>query len=305
MLQDCIIATLRFFDLQDLALTLQELHDFLIRPAAEYHHLLNEHGDLTAVPENFPTGAVRIDEILSCLDQECAGLVEERYGLYFLPGRKALATKRLENYLYGLYREKRVKKYLPGVRHLPFVRGVALSGSQALGLPKASSDIDLFIITDPHFLWLTRTLVTAYFQVCGLRRHGTKIANRFCLNHYISGQKSITELKNLYTACEYLKLRPVAYPSVVAGFQRVNLPWIRAFFPNARTVDEESKPQSAWQKFLEKIFTNHFGAWLEQKLKSWQLPKIHQEKFIVVADDELSFHPDSKQQALLTRFLSL
>ena len=58
------------------------------------------------------------------------------------------------------------------------------------------------------------------------------------------------------------------------------------------------------QKVLEKLLSGSFGKWTEKTLKNWQLPKIRKEPFIVVEDDELSFHPDSKQKVLLEKFLN-
>jgi len=185
---------------------------------------------------------------------------------------------------------------------LPFVRGVALAGSQALGAQRADSDIDLLIIVDPEFLWLARTAVTAYFQILGKRRHGQKIADRFCLNHYLAGVKTIGELRNLYTACEYAKLLPLVYGSAIAEFQQKNSSWIAAFLPNFEPMMVGEDQQSSAQKFLERLLGGKFGRWLERRLKNWQLPKIRQEQFILVRDDELSFHPQSKQKELLTQF---
>lgn len=301
MLQQRILSTLKFFDLQDLPLTLVELHIFLLQDVAIIRNHVNNQGEVTRGNET--GGQVGLDELLQCLDSECQGLVACHKGFYFLPGRQDIVEKRLNNYLYGIGREKLVRRFGKMLRHIPFVRGAALAGSQALGQQKPTSDIDLFIITDSEFLWLARTLVTAYFQLIGLRRHGAKIANRFCLNHYIAAPKEVTEYKNLYTASEYIKLRPLAYAATVARFQYNNKSWIEFLYPNVQFEKLRLEEPSRLQQFLEKLFTNKFGYWLEQRLQKWQLPKIRTtEKFIVVKDDELSFHPQSKQQGLLEQF---
>jgi hypothetical protein len=106
----------------------------------------------------------------------------------------------------------------------------------------------------------------------------------------------------LYTAAEYLKLRPVAVEQGIAGFQNKNLWWMQLFFPNATLARVQPQKPAKSQRLLEQILNGRFGLWLEGKLKAWQLPKIRQEQFILVADDELSFHPDSKQQELLQKF---
>lgn len=302
MLKDRIISTLRFFDMQDYPLTLLELGKFLMADLDIVNANIDGNGELKSETSVHTEATVGIDGILKSLDTECRGVVDSFLGFYFLAGRKSIAEARWHNYFFGIKREKLIRRYVGGLRHLPFVRGVALAGSQALGQQKAASDVDLFIIIAPNFLWLGRTLVTAYFQILGKRRYGDKISNRFCLNHYLAGAKNITELRNLYTASEYLKLRPLVYSRAIWEFQNNNRKWLEVFFPESAQIEPVADKPSWRQVFFEKIFTNSFGAFLEKKLQAWQLPKIRQEKFIVVAGDELSFHPESKQQPLLARF---
>jgi predicted nucleotidyltransferase len=301
MLQNRIIFTIKFFDLQETPLTLIELHEYLFDAEENIRGKINNQWEVQG--ENGGSEKVSLDAVLRCLDQECKNEIGSDKGFYFLKGRHGLVAKRLDNYLFGIARERLINHYAWFFKYIPFVRGVALAGSQALGLQKQNSDIDLFIVTDPEFLWLTRTLVTGYLQITGKRRHGKLIANRFCLNHYIAAPKEVQEYKNAYTASEYIKLRPLAYASVIYRFQYHNKGWINQLFPNAEFLKVPEEKQLADQKLLEKLFTNRFGYWLERKLKNWQLPKIRtQEKFIVVKDDELSFHPQSKQQELLAEF---
>lgn len=300
MLKDRILSTLRFFDLQDYPLTLLELYKFLLRDVSDLKHQVNTEWEL--IDNNHSQEKTGINEILLCLNQECKDNIEQKNGFYSLKGRIEIIDRRLANYLYGIERERSIRWFAKGLRHIPFVRGVGLAGSQAMGLQKIDSDIDLLIIVHPKFLWLTRTLVTAYFQLLGKRRHGKNISNRFCLNHYLAGVKTINELKNLYTAWEYAKLRPLVYGQIISEFQQKNRSWIAAFLPNFEILVHDEVKTSSAQKILEKLLSGRFGQWLEIKLKNWQLPKIRQEEFILVREDELSFHPQSKQQSLLSKF---
>src|SRR5205085_4694244 len=117
------------------------------------------------------------------------GEVSQLLGFYSLPGRQGLIKERLRNYLHALPRERLISRYSGGFRHLPFIRGVALAGSQAMGDNKPGSDIDLLVVTDKRFMWTARVFITAYLQILGLRRYGNHIADRFCLNHYVAGPK--------------------------------------------------------------------------------------------------------------------
>ncbi len=300
MLEQRIISTLKFFDLQDCPLTLLELHKFLLANIETVRQSLDEKFELNQPSPASP--AVAVEAVLACLEGECAGEVMEYKGFYALAGRQELIQQRLNNYYYGFAREKLIKRFASGLRHLPFVRGVALAGSQALGLQKMGSDIDLLIITDQKFMGLVRLLVTCYFQILGLRRHSDKVANRFCLNHYIAVGKIIDQDKNLYSAAEYLKLRPLVYHEAVANFQKQNHGWTASLFPNA-SIESPSKDQpSRLQSLLERLLTNPFGLFLEKFSRMLQRRRITKSEFIVVSDDELSFHPNNRKQQLFKSF---
>ena len=302
MLKNRILETLRFFDLQDYPLTLLELQSFLLPEKEGYVGQLDVQHELQGEGFAKPEDRITASNILKCLDSELGGEMKCHRGFYCLRGRGEIVRQRLLNYLFGIFRERRIRRFGWGLKFIPFVRGVSLAGSQVMGQQKKESDIDLFIVTDNQRMWLARTLVTAYFQVLGLRRHGPKVANRFCLNHYVAGGKKISQHRNFYTALEYAKLRPLVYASGQAEFIKANQEWLGVFFPNWQPPKTEHEKSSRIQSGLEKIFSGKFGEWLEQRLKAWQLPKIKTEKYILVEDDELSFHPDSKQEAILSRF---
>ena len=302
MLKDRIIATIEFFDLQDYPLTLLEIGRFLMTEPSLLARALDNSWELTAEQNFIKSETVVLDRILQSLSTECSGAVGQRQGFYFLKGRGHIVEQRLHNYLYGIYREQRIATFTPFVRHLPFVRSIALLGSQAFGQQKATSDIDLLIITDPQFLGIGRALVTAYFQIFGLRRHGSHITDRFCLNHYIAGPRFLDQDRNLYTAAEYVKLRPLVYAQNSQIFLKKNSAWLHSFFPNAELALETGTEQSWVQKFLESLFNNSFGHWLENIIKTAQLRRIKQGEFIIASNLELSFHPHNRKLALFRKF---
>lgn len=302
MLKDRIIATLHFFDLQNIPLTLLEVHKFL----------LADHYDLaTYVDANFELKhdlvapsleQASVFEVLKCLEEECKNKIVSRFGYFALVGREDLIEKRLQGYRYGVRRERLIRKYTPFIRYLPFVDGVGLVGSQALGWHKPSSDIDMLVLVNAKFMWLARLFVTMYFQVLGLRRHGKYVANRFCLNHYVAREKYLQFDKNLYTASEYGKLRPLALTVVAQYFQAVNSKWIQYFFPNFNSRIVKVAPKIPPQNILEKLLDNQLGLWIERHLKALQYKRLNVGEFIVATDDELSFHPDNRKRELFQRF---
>ncbi len=304
MLKDRILLTIRFFDLQDIPLTLLEIHRFLIGDIQQINLSQDERWELYSdISEKSLAEFVSLAEVLICLNSECQGSLVSVYGYYSLPGREAISVERWKNYTFAIFRERRLKRFVPLLRHLPFLRGVALGGSQSVGQPKVGSDIDLFVIVEPGFLWLTRTCVSFYFQILGLRRHGKRVANRFCLNHYVAGAKAVGREKNLYKAMEYVRLRPLVYSQGISEFLNSNLGWIKIFMPNWET-EQRVEEQSWVQKFLEKLLNNFLGRSLDKFLGFFQKIKIRQDEFTFVLPDELSFHPHSQHRELLAKFFN-
>ena len=61
---------------------------------------------------------------------------------------------------------------------------IAVCNSATFFAADTDSDIDLFVVTAPRRMWLVRTLLTVFFHLCGVRRHGNKVAGRFCLSFF-------------------------------------------------------------------------------------------------------------------------
>jgi hypothetical protein len=108
---------------------------------------------------------------------------------------------------------------------------------------------------------------------------------------------------NWYTAFEYGKLRPIFGRVAISDFQTANATWIHVFFPNVQSVCATKESVHRIQLWVEILVSHTVGSWLESRLGSWQSKRIHKnEPHITVADDELSFHPASKQDAVLASF---
>ncbi len=304
MLAERIHSTLRFFDLQEFPLTAYEVQKYLIADLKTLQPKLDAQFELIE-SDSSQTSTIHFDTILTQLQiMTREGRIICKNGFYALPGHESIIAQRQINHLKGVKRERRIRKYAGFARHLPFVRSVVLLGSQAMGRQKKDSDIDLFVITDPDHIGIARTFLTVYFQVLGVRRHGNKIANRFCLNHYLASPRALVSDRNLFTAYEYIKHRPLVYGHVFFEFLNNN-PWVYSFFPNAKpTAKPTSIRTSGLQAFLEKLFNNKVGVWLEKKLLDTQLKRIKEGRFTISNQIELSFHPDNRKGELFKNFFS-
>lgn len=301
MLANRILATIRFFDLQNIPVTATEVHKYLVSDPINVKSKLDSNFELVEKLE-VVLPQVHFDTVLTqlhILSRE--GRIFQHNGFYTLIGLEQLVAERTKSYFVSLKRERLIRRFAKPARHIPFVRSIALLGSQALGQQKPGSDIDLFVITDPKFIGLARFFLTTYFQILGIRRHGVKVANRFCLNHYLAGSVSLEKDRNLYTAFEYLKFRSLIYPQNYYKFLQSN-DWIFAFFPNATLPKLKDEQRSSLQSFFEKLLNNKIGLWIESKVISAQLARIEQSEFTIHSKSELSFHPNNRKQKLFQSF---
>lgn len=300
-LAQSIYHTLAFFDAQDMALTLMEVKAYLVK---EKRFDLSRPSTIARGPLPTPGEGIKVVDIEQTIDSELKGLIDRQDGFYFLKGREELAVSRKERYKISLRRFRKTKKYLYFLRFIPYLRAVAISGSQALVNSSKASDIDLFVLTKKNRIWLARMLVSFYFQILGQRRHGGFVRSRFCLNHYLDADLSITADRNLYTAVEYASLVPVLGEKKLAEFWRRNQ-WLGEYLDMPvleRTNQFFGWQWSRWQKVFELLLDFSIGPFLNWLSGIYQKRRIKTQEHILVSDSELSFHPGSRGQRVLEKF---
>jgi hypothetical protein len=112
-----------------------------------------------------------------------SGIVTEKNGLYFLPGRESLIEKRREFFQLSEKKIKIAKRAAWLLHFIPSIKMIAVCNNFYY---RPQSDIDFFIITAPHRLWLTRFFATIILEIFCLRARGKKTADKVCLSFYLS-----------------------------------------------------------------------------------------------------------------------
>ncbi len=74
------------------------------------------------------------------------------------------------------------------LRMVPYVRLVGLNGSLATGTFHERSDIDFFIVVKQGHIFTAKILTTLLVHILGIRRHGSHVAGRVCLNRFANEQ---------------------------------------------------------------------------------------------------------------------
>lgn len=293
-----ILITVAYYDAMDFPMTSFEVWKYLTRLGTE------ESGD------GHPYSLEVVREALD--DSQLLRYLEQKNGFYFLSGREELVNRRLKRQIISHQKIRRLKKYAYWLKMMPFVRMIAITGRLALGEADYESDWDLLIVCESKRLFIARSAVTLMAEIMGRRRKGKKVADRLCLNAFLTADNLEINLKDMFSASEYFWARPIFGFSVFRQFQLEN-GWIQKYKPNF--IPENLPP-------IEMLKDGKFSHWirskgeklldwdyLENKLAVWQLgriekdPRTHQKGSAVWADRErLLFFPEPKSPKIYDAF---
>jgi len=202
---------------------------------------------------------------------------------------------------------------------IPFVRMVGVTGSLSLDNTRPESDLDLLVVVKSGRIWTARILMLMTVQLLGCRRkHWDREApDKICLNHIIVDDKLVMakEIRTLYTAVLYSHLRLLVGMDTYKKWWEENGQWIRKYLmmPEVEVLESRHavkrpiifKLKKGW---LEGILLEPIGDGLERYAEKVQRKLIDQHARgsqggrVVVSDEELAFHPDSKEDMVLNAF---
>lgn len=107
-------------------------------------------------------------------------------GFYFLKGQEKLIKIRRERYNYTQHKLKIAKRFSRLFSLFPSVRLVAVANLIGGYNLRLNSDIDLFIITKPGRIWLTRLFCAGLAKILHSRPTEDNKKNKICLSFYIT-----------------------------------------------------------------------------------------------------------------------
>ncbi len=293
-----ILTTLVYYDCLDFPLTAFEIHKNLIN--SDYY-------------EKKSVRKVSLHEVLHELGgQSLWRFVDGECGFYFLRGRRELIANRTKRTKLSFEKNRRLRRMVFWLRLVPFVRMVAVTGRLSMKNAQMKSDWDLLVVLRAGHIWTGRTLVTGLVQFLGKRRHGRKIQDRICLNHFITDESLEISLKDLYAANEYFFIRPLFGWKTFQKFQLKNR-WIAEIKPHYGPSEIEplgflddsfySKKIRSWgEKIFQSQKIENVLRRLEKK-KIMKNPKTHQKGAFIQANDEsLIFWPSLKGPEVFQKF---
>lgn len=307
-----ILATIAYYDVLDYPLTIFELWKYLISdpayaeaPAGRQHLANSEPSCAEASAGKQEKKKILLLDIINELEnEELKKRIETYRGHYFLSGRKNLVAQRLERNKVSEKKYKIVRRAVWFLRFAPFVRGIAVAGRLAMKNASNKSDLDLFIVLKRKYIFTGRFFVTLIAQLLGIRRHGNKIANRVCLNHFITDEFNVN-VKDIFSAHEYAFMVPIFQSEKFLEFYQKNS-WIGKYkinyLPDKSNlkVNKDSFISQKMRNFSEKCLS--FPA-TENFLQKIQTEKIAENSLtrkkgamIICSSDELAFWPNFENQ---------
>jgi hypothetical protein len=204
----------------------------------------------------------------------------------------------------------KVQKYQFLFESLPFVKQIAVCNSLAFGVVDNKSDIDLLVILEPKRFFTSRFIMTALFQVFGIRRHAKKIAGRFCLSFFIADNKLDLNRFNLeqHDYYFYFWTRKLVFlfnnPVTVEDFKTANQ--VESDF-----LIKFGFKKNKLAKFIESILNMGCFDYLEAFMQKWQLSRARQKNALLgnpegvfLEPGVLKFHVKDKRQELNKKFLT-
>jgi len=316
-LEEALLTTLSCFNALKIYPTSFELFSFLLKPRLTI-----------ACAER----DIAYADILDILEQfKSLDIIREEHGFYFFTflkdthkvfGAYRIATDSILDQKWRI-----VKKCIPLFRFLPFVEGVFVSGSLAVGTVRKNSDFDFLIVSRLNRLYTLRLFSVLLFGVFGMRKtkifpmslfelfenrkifgheYGVNMTkDNVCLNHYISTNSLAMKDRLVEGMFLYTRLVPIYVRGemLINHFFQAN-EWIRDYFFRSSfgervRYSERPRVVYSWNPIracLEFIFRGRMGDALEGYMYTWQKKRIPEEQNLFATPHELNLHPNLEKR---------
>jgi hypothetical protein len=177
-------------------------------------------------------------------------------------------------------------------RYIPTIMLVGITGGLAMNNANKNDDIDMFFITRPKTIWISRLLAILISNFFGLRRKRGEafVSDKICLNMFMTSEalRLATRDQDLFSAHEVLQMVPLwERNSMYTCFLRENS-WVHFFLPNAFSEKLQSDVNTIPFRLFWSVCVQLFEA-PARLVQFWHMrTHITTE---VVSDTLLRFHP--------------
>ncbi len=205
---------------------------------------------------------------------------------------------------FSIQKIKQARHSMLLISKLPLIYFLGLTGSVSANNAKKNDDIDFFVITAPHTLWIVRPILLCYLEIKSLRRRRTTSPkhqkNLICTNLWMD----LTSLQvpkkdqNIYTAHEVLQVYPlVDKKNSYQKFIKSNS-WTSQYLANAYfAINSKSVTKVPESTLWSLLFPFNLLLFIIQKALMY--PSSKGEK---VSYYQAFFHDQSFSQRILARY---
>lgn len=230
-----------------------------------------------------------LTQVISSLQEK--KLIQEREAHYFIYASEHILDRRKKGNAMAAAIMPKAIRYGKFIAKFPFVETVCISGGLSKNYFDEQGDVDFFIITKPHRLWLCRSILVGFKKIFLLNSR-----KYFCVNYFVDSNNLSIPDQNIFTATEIATLIPIHNNWGYHRFMQENN-WIAALLPNASITNVSPTSQSQTNIFKqagEWLFRGKLGHFADQQLFTLTL-KVWQKKFKHFSKDDFDLHMRSRK----------
>lgn len=234
--QQAILKTLCYSDVYDYPLTFQQLHAFLVSKKSVSKKSLKT-------------------------SLESLSFIKKNGRFLYLKGRSNIVQMRKRREKESILKIGEAGKIAQILSVIPSVQMIGLSGSVAMKNCEKDHDIDLFIVTTAHTLWISRFFVMSvlFFLKKRRRPYDTRTENKICANMFVTTDSVRMPIskRSLYTAHEVIQVMPLVNKNHTYEYFLSENIWVTNFLGNCKVAQVTSFSQNN-VRFLSIIDTLYF-----------------------------------------------
>jgi hypothetical protein len=218
-------------------------------------------------------------------------------GYFCLAARESIIQKRKKNKVEVQKKLRIAYKAAYYLSFIPSIQYIGISGGLAINNVGESDDIDFFIITKKHTLFITRFLILMLLELLNLRRkrNETNAPNKICVNLLIDETRLSwpDKSRDLYIAHEIIQTRVLFERNEMSKkFYDANN-WVKEFFPNFNKRQSFISEKSQTNYFTLQFISFFLTLWplerLMQKLQEFYMKKHKTTE--IVSKAFIALHP--------------
>lgn len=150
------------------------------------------------------------------------------------------------------------RRYLTLFARIPWVRYMALTGSNAFESCHKNDDIDLFVICAPKRLWIVYLMMAILGKIINKRPF-------FCINYLVDEENLKLPHKDYYNAVQFFKMKPL-FNSIKKQILYDQNKWIADELPNLSSVSATDEFYRLRKDFISRNPKNKILSWINSKI---------------------------------------